>query len=78
MLYKKYHRNFVSQFKRGVNFDRPSLSPDKIYERGVVYKIKIEPHGIYVIDKRKHGSWILVYSDGIIKKKSIYVIQKIS
>ena len=73
MLYKKYHRNYVSQFKRGVKFDRRSLSPDKIYERGVVDKIKIEPHGIYVVDNI-HGSWILVFSNGIIKKKSIYVI----
>jgi len=74
MLYKKYHRSYVSQFKKGVEFDRPSLSPDKIYERGVVDKIKIEPRGIYVVDKRRHGSWILVFSNGIIKKKSIYVI----
>lgn len=74
MLYKKYHRKYVSQFKKGAKFDRPSLSPDKIYERGIVDKIKIEPRGIYVIDKRKHGCWILVFLDGIIKKKSIYVI----
>lgn len=38
MLYKKYHRNFVKQFKKGVRF-RSSF-----YKQPVVCEIDVEPY----------------------------------
>lgn len=39
MLYKKYHRNFVSHFKKGVRF-RFSFYKKK----EMVYKVNVEPY----------------------------------
>ena len=73
MLYKKYHRNFVRQFKKGIVFKwNRSLS--------VVMK---EPYydnkDIFVTDK-KYYSWILVSRDGSINRdiKVENVVQEIS
>lgn len=77
MLYKKYHRSYVSQFKRGVKFDCPSTSPDKMFEIDVVDVdgVEVRPYygGIYVAGKRT-GRWILIFSDGRANKKSIYAV----
>jgi len=77
MLYKKYHRSYVRQFKRGVEFGCPTTSPDKMFDRDVVDvdEVEIRPYygGIYVAGKRT-GRWILVSSDGRVRKKSIHVI----
>lgn len=83
MLYKKYHRNYVSQFKKGVefNYQYPSKSPYKIFEKDIVDVdgVEIRPFygGIYVAGRRT-GRWILVYPGGKINKKAIHVIQEIS
>ena len=68
MLYKKYHRNFVKQFKKGTKFrwNTEELS---------VETVTIEPHFVFHViyvggDKYR---WILVYSHGNIEQ-SIKVI----
>ena len=77
MLYKRYHRSYVSQFKKGVKFNHPSLSPDKMSEREVVEGIEIATYytyygEIYVVGERT-GRWYLVFSDGRINKKKVYI-----
>ena len=71
MLYKKYHRNFVSRFKKGAKVR---------YNNGVKGKITIEPYyvlgTIRIIDS-KYGPWTLVMSSGRLVD-NINAIQKIS
>lgn len=77
MLYKKYHRFYVRQFKKGIEFDCPTTSPDKMFERDVVDAdgVEIRPYygGVYVAGKRT-GRWILVFSNGRINKKNLYAV----
>ena len=68
MLYKKYHRNFIRQFKKGVKFN--ILSEEKVQK---------EPwydndNKVIYVKGNKYGCWILVYSDGIIDKCRPYVV----
>lgn len=77
MLYKKYHRSYVKQFRKGVEFNCPCTSPDKMFERDVVDvdRVEVRPYygGIYVAGKRT-GRWILVFSGGMINKKNLHVV----
>ena len=71
MLYKKYHRNFVKRFKKGVKFGY-GREPEEY-----VYVVRKEPwcdltfwNGnpqirIRIIDSG-HGSWILISQNGSI------------
>mgnify|MGYP003538268817 FL=1 len=66
MLYKKYHRNFVRQFKVGVKFSYETYR----FHRDIV---KREPYigyghcGIWMTGKE--DGWILVFSDGKVEYK---------
>lgn len=77
MLYKKYHRNFVRQFKRGVKFIAGcgSISNE--------FRVTREPYlpdssssRIYVEDGKLY-TWTLVYPGGRVNKY-LHVIQEIS
>jgi len=68
MLYKKYHRNFVSRFKKEVKFIVGR------YGNGNGYRVTIEPYipdpspsRIYIKDG-KSCTWTLVYFSGKINK----------
>lgn len=93
MLYKKYHRNFISQFKEGVSFKYPLYSLIKVIE-GEIEKVNGElcyenHYSESIVDKiaisfygniyvtNGYSSWDLVYSGGKINK-TLYVIQEIS
>lgn len=77
MLYKKYHRNFVSQFKKGIEFRyRGTRDTDTVKE---------EPYALILtnfcrirVESNKHA-WILslIFENGIINKY-LHVIQEIS
>ena len=59
MLYKKYHKNFVSQFKKGAKFRYTGFRPEAV---------EIEPwfensSRIY-ISGNKSGCWTVVYPGG--------------
>ena len=68
MLYKKYHRNYVSQFKKGTKFRWNTENSEVVV---------IEPyfsndyHEIHISDV-KYG-WVLVFSGGKINK-NLYVV----
>lgn len=64
MLYKKYHRNFVRQFKKGVSFKYP-FSRTKVFSNKVI----IEPH--IIIGRVCVNSWTLVFSRGHLDKSFI-------
>lgn len=72
MLYKKYHRNFVKQFRKGTKIYYKTYSGDEIKDT-----VRIEPyfsndyHEIHISDN-KYG-WILVYRNGMIER-SIKVV----
>lgn len=68
MLYKKYHRNFVKQFKKGVKFKWSGISSGI----GIVKKEPYYNYAIYVTDS-KHGLWNLVNLGGEINKY-LYVV----
>ena len=74
MLYKKYHRNFVKQFKIGARFKFKFVSRTEIVKDGPYYF-----NTNYNIEVRGSGRvwWELVCPDGKINKY-LYVIQKIS
>lgn len=79
MLYKKYHRNFVKQFKKGTKFGHSNeCSRYKAYSYSMIVEIEptIYDGGIYVISKCSYG-WILVFPSGRLIK-DIDVIQEIS
>ena len=73
MLYKKYHRSYVSQFKKGIEF---------VYNGEKKYIVEKEPYirqievygrmAIYIEDKLY--SWSLVLPAGRIFKNYISVI----
>ena len=75
MLYKKYHRNFVSQFKVGTEFFDNNSSV--IVEDGPFYFKRSNYIGI---QGYSFLWWILIYPNGKIngKIKKVNVIQKIS
>ena len=68
MLYKKYHRNFVSQFKKEVKFIVGK------YGNGNGYRVTREPYLIdfkssrIYIEDGKLFTWTLVYCSGKINK----------
>lgn len=62
MLYKKYHRSYVSQFKKGVKFNILSVE-------AVLYEPWYDNVNKAVcISGSRYGYWTLVYSDGKIDK----------
>ena len=61
MLYKKYHRNFIRQFKKGVKYECFSGC----------YTVDKEPYSYYnirIIDS-ECSVWILISRDGSINNK---------
>lgn len=93
MLYKKYHRNFISQFKEGVRFKYLLYSLTKVVDNEIK-KVNGELccesyYSESIVDKiaisfygniyvtNGYSSWDLVYSGGKINK-TLYVIQEIS
>lgn len=66
MLYKKYHRSYVSQFKKGVEFRYKSHKC--VVTREPYYYNEM----IYVIDSES-GRWELVFCNGKISK-CLYVV----
>ena len=89
MLYKKYHRNFVSQFKEGVSFKHLLYSLVRVVD-GEVVKVNGEAcydsqYSSSIVDKvaisfygniyvtNGYSSWDLVYSGGKINK-TLYVV----
>ena len=70
MLYKKYHRNFIRQFKKGVKYE--CFSGRYIVSKEPYYR----GEEIRIIDS-KCSVWVLVCMDGKINKY-INVIQEIS
>ena len=70
MLYKKYHRSYVRQFKRGTNF---AIGSGESYCTG---KVINDPFymfsSVYIVGDTKH-LWILVLPGGKINKH-LYVI----
>ena len=81
MLYKKYHRSYISQFKKGVKLRREGDIHFVITRPFPRLNLRTEKPYITVdVTIDKHSSWIrwtLVFQDGKINKK-IYVIQEIS
>ena len=66
MLYKKYHRNFVKQFKKGTRFECNGECDDR-YRDYLKNTVEEEPKpfhegGVYIIGDAY--IWVLVFSDG--------------
>ena len=59
MLYKKYHRNFVRQFKNGVKFMVYDAHLRKVVRRGI-----IASRGIICIEDDRGNIWDLVQLGG--------------
>lgn len=75
MLYKKYHRNFVSQFKRGVRFDyinRDSATREVSANPLILEGDNIMPTCILVpvirVASLRWSKIILVFSNGRIER----------
>ena len=71
MLYKKYHRSYVRQFKKGAKF---------MWNRCAVETVMKEPYicnGFIFMKDSKYSCWDLVYSRAEINKY-LYVVQEIS
>lgn len=69
MLYKKYHRNFVRQFKKGTVFKwNRSLSVETVMKEPYYFNDKF----IFIKDS-KYQQWDLIYYNGRINK-NLYVI----
>ena len=68
MLYKKYHRKFVKQFKKGTKFkcinsvNRHIVEKEPFYRRGSVGMIS------------ECSVWVLVYMDGSINNSLLSII----
>lgn len=70
MLYKKYHRNYVSRFKKGtkIKFIYPN------YHYFVISEVKREPfieeHDLIKVSNTKPGeeNWVVVFPNGEINK----------
>lgn len=75
MLYKKYHKNFVRQFKKGVKFKTSDLGY-KVVEI-VVNEAYIFWDGVICIDSEKGRSRLIPFDDGKLNV-DIYVVQEIS
>ena len=89
MLYKKYHRNFISQFKEGVSFKYPLYSLIDVVDgeiKKVDGKLCYKDHySESIVDKiaisfygniyvtNGHSSWNLVFPEGKINK-TLYVV----
>ena len=70
MLYKKYHRNFVRQFKEGTKFRRNIRKP-------LVDVVKKEPYVSIYYEVRIAGSkddWILVTLSGQLADSCLNII----
>ena len=59
MLYKKYHKKYISQFKKGIKFRYGYFRPEAV---------EIEPwcenSGRIYISGDRSGCWILIYPGG--------------
>jgi len=53
MLYKKYHRNYISQFRKGTEFWFKAYYREKVVIEPYVYS------GVC-----RSGSWVLIFLDG--------------
>ena len=69
MLYKKFHRNFVKQFKKGTLF---AIGSGGSYNTGEVISDPFYMFSSVYIEDSKH-LWILVLPGGKINK-NLYVI----
>ena len=58
MLYKKYHRNYVKQFKKGVKFD--IISVEEVWKEPWYDNV----NKIIYITGSKYGRWDLVFPNG--------------
>ena len=67
MLYKKFHRNYVSQFKKGVRFD--ILSAKTVMQEPWYDNV----NEVVCMSDNEYGQWDLVYYNGRINKY-LYVI----
>ena len=65
MLYKKYHRNFVSRFKKRVKFEVRSV--ETVEKEPYIWKRNICVFG------SRYGCWTLVISDGSLSR-DIHVV----
>ena len=65
MLYKRYHRNFIRQFKEGTKF---GWSTEELSVETVMIEpyFKVDFHEIHVSGDKYR--WILVYSNGRIER----------
>lgn len=77
MLYKKYHRDFIRQFKKGVKFvfNKEGILAEVIKEPYIYQNDSSSPQAILLEDKLY--TWNLLIFNGRIFK-DLYVIQKIS
>lgn len=79
MLYKKYHRNYVSQFKEEVELklERYTVIMEPYIELNFTTRIPRPYVVVYLEDNSGKTLWTLVYSDGSINEY-LHAIQKIS
>lgn len=80
MLYKKYHRNFVRQFRKGVKF---KLKEDSKYIRTAITEPTIEltfatKRPFITVGIAENTVVSLVHYNGRLMEKSCYAIQEIS
>ena len=75
MLYKKYHRNFVRQFKKGTKIKSADLGY-KVVET-VIEEAYIFWDGVICIDCEKSRHGLIPFDDGKLNV-GIYVVQEIS
>ena len=74
MLYKKYHRNFARQFKKGTRFFIGDYSCKGEVTKPC-YIMSTYEKGVYISDKE--FAWTVVFPGGKINK-FLHVIQEIS
>lgn len=67
MLYKKYHRKFVKQFKKGVKFECINSVRRYIVEKEPFY-------GGNICITGECSVWVLVYMDGSINNNLLSII----
>lgn len=77
MLYKKYHRNFIRQFKKGIRFEHTSRIDSTIFQYCCTGELMIEQDGCCgyapwiltsVTGNFGYCKFTLVFVDGVIEK----------
>ena len=72
MLYKKYHRSYVKQFKRGKKAIRFGCNVShKATITGLVVSRRDTPSTYIAIDVVEEDRWIIIYSEGSINRSII-------